>query len=535
MKTKILVVDDLHENILALSRLIEADDVEIVTASTPDEALNTVLDHEFGLALLDVQMPNMTGFELARLIRGIERGRHLPIIFVTAQTSEAKLLFEGYESGAVDVLFKPLDPHIVRSKTRVFVRLYQQSQQLADQIEALARLKEEAESANIAKSRFLANMSHEIRTPLSAVLGFADVLSQTGLSEEERHQCLASISRNGQLLLRIIDDILDLSRIEAQKLEFEKSAFDIDELFKDLEATLSARAVDKGIGLVFKKGAGFGGQYISDPLRIKQILINIIGNAIKFTNRGQVAITAECRALHSLLPGAEPRYELRFTVVDTGIGLSSDDAKRVFEPFAQADSSTRRRFGGTGLGLAISKQLAKSLGGDVILRQSAPGQGSTFEITVQAPKSEAAANSGRVGAHDIEKLHRADLIEDADQLKGRRVLVVDDVSDNRTLIERYLKPQGIVVGLAAGGQEAVDLAKSRDWDAVLMDIQMPNMDGYEATAKLREIGFKKPIIALTAHAMREELERCLSAGCDMTLTKPVAKRDLIKRLAEAMA
>ncbi len=211
MKTKILIVDDLAENILALSRLIEADDVEILTASKPEEALNHILDNDFALALLDVQMPMMSGFELARLIRGVGKGRHLPIIFVTAQSTDTRVIFEGYESGAVDILFKPLDPHMVRSKVRVFVRLDQQSRTLASQVDVMARLKEEADAANIAKSRFLANMSHEIRTPMGAVLGFADVLSQADLTTQEKDEALASISRNGKLLLRIIDDILDLS------------------------------------------------------------------------------------------------------------------------------------------------------------------------------------------------------------------------------------------------------------------------------------------------------------------------------------
>jgi two-component system, sensor histidine kinase len=533
VKTKILIVDDLKENILALSRLIEGDDVDLITAETPEEALNHVLDNDFGLALLDVQMPIMTGFELARLIRGVEKGKHLPIIFVTAQPSEAKLIFEGYESGAVDVLFKPLDPHIVRSKVQVFVRLDQQSRTMTEQMETMTRLKAEAESANIAKSRFLANMSHEIRTPLSAVLGFSDVLSQGGLSAADRDEFLASISRNGKLLLRIIDDILDLSRIEAQKIELEKSSFDLDELLKDLEVTLSNKALDKGISLEFSNSAGKNGPYLGDPLRLKQILLNLVGNAIKFTHSGGVSVDSSCRDLPKLAESSADLCELKFTIKDTGIGLCPSDALKLFEPFAQADTSTQRKYGGTGLGLAISKQLARTMGGDVVLTHSAPGEGSTFEVTLKvphAPESEDASTE-KTKPMPSSKSSPGDA---ASSLRGKRVLVVDDVPDNRILLERYLKPSGIVVKTASGGHEAVELMRTSEWDAVLMDIQMPNMDGYEATAQLRKLGFKKPIIALTAHAMKEELERCLAAGCDQTMTKPVAKKELIAKLAEAL-
>jgi signal transduction histidine kinase len=524
MRTKILIVDDLKENIYALSELIKGDDVELLTAQNADQALSLLLDHEFALALLDVQMPGMTGFELARLVRGVERSRHLPIIFVTAQQVEASTIFEGYDTGAVDVLFKPLDPHIVRSKVRVFVRLDQQARLLQSQVEAMSRLKQEAESANVAKSRFLANMSHEIRTPLSAVLGFSDILSQNGLSNDERTECLNSISRNGKLLLRIIDDILDLSRIEAQKIEFETKRFDLGELVRDLKATLSHRAAEKGINFEVTDQSIVTGLIESDALRLKQILLNVIGNAIKFTARGRVSVEI------TLERGAEfaGTQTLSFRVRDSGIGLTADEARRIFEPFAQADNATHRKYGGTGLGLAISRQLAQSLGGDVIVSESVPGFGSVFDITLRTPYF-----VGNAPAAASEQ-PKAELTSDLTKLHGKRVLVVDDVQDNRTLIERYLKPTGLELYLASSGQEAIDQVSTSNWDLILMDIQMPSMDGYEATAKLRSGGFKNPIIALTAHAMREELDRCLSAGFDSTLTKPVARKELIERIAQML-
>ena len=590
MKTKILIVDDLRENILALSELIASESVEIFTANTADKALDLLLDHEFALALLDVMMPTTSGFELARLIRGVERSRHLPIIFVTAHSYEQSVIFEGYDSGAVDVLFKPLNAHIVRSKVNVFVRLDQQSRTLQSQVVAMARLKEEAEAANVAKSRFLANMSHEIRTPLSAVLGFADVLSQGEFSPVERQECLSSISRNGQLLLRIIDDILDLSRIEAQKIEIENIPYDLSELLGDLEATLLNKANDKGIQLKFDLGKGLSGPdvvpgapvvVVSDPLRLKQILLNVIGNAIKFTHRGSVSLFAEIR------PAAGPRAtdlhhidDLHFLIRDTGIGLTETEMRKIFEPFAQADGSTRRKYGGTGLGLAIARQMARVMGGDVAIIASEVGKGSVFEVTVNAkkPTTEQISNENakrrklsprpalvtgiastplaqsRSGADGIAQgaQNAASLQESSgapiagasakgasntssakpQPLAGKKILVVDDVLDNRVLIERYLRASGASVGLATGGQEAIDKAASSEWDVILMDIQMPKMDGYEATAQLRKAGFVRPIIALTAHAMKEELMRCVSAGCDSTLTKPVSQEVLITKLHE---
>jgi signal transduction histidine kinase len=506
---------------LALSELLKAADVEIHTATCADQALSLLLDHEFALALLDVQMPEMSGFDLARLIRGVERSRHLPIIFVTAQQVESRTIFEGYDSGAVDVLFKPLDPHIVRSKVKVFIRLDQQSKLLQAQVEAMSRLKQEAEAANIAKSRFLANMSHEIRTPMGAVLGFSDILSQNNLSEEERLEALNTISRNGKLLLRIIDDILDLSRIEAQKIEFEVYKFDLGELLQDLKATLSVRAAEKGIAFEIEEGSICKGGIESDPMRIKQILINVVGNAIKFTSKGKVSVKISAHPAND----ESGFHVLKFSVRDSGIGLNNEERLRIFAPFAQADNATQRKYGGTGLGLVISKQLAQSLGGDVEVVDSTPGKGSTFEVTIRAkyiPQNQ--SNVASLRGEDL-------MIRQLQQLVGKKVLVVDDVKDNRVLIERYLRSTGILLGLAASGQQALADIKQRDWDAVLMDIQMPVMDGYEATEKLRKDGFKKPIIALTAHAMREELDRCIKAGFDRVLTKPIGKQDLIDNLA----
>ncbi|KYG67020.1 hypothetical protein AZI86_08360 [Bdellovibrio bacteriovorus] len=523
-KTKILIVDDHKENILALSELIANPDLEILTAQRPEDALAHLLDHDFALALLDVQMPEITGFELAQLIRGVHKTRHLPVIFVTAQQQDQSILFQGYESGAVDLLFKPLDPHIVRSKVRTFIELDKQNKLLKAKMDEVEFLRQKAEQANMAKSQFLANMSHEIRTPLASVLGFSDVLTQDDLDEQERRDSVSAIRRNGELLLRLIDDILDLSKIEAHQLHFMRSDFVLGELIADVESTLSLKANDKGIDLIIETSANLDRVYNSDFARVKQILLNVIGNAIKFTDKGSVTVQLFVSAAKGTSDTKVDR--LVFEVVDTGIGISQEQGQKLFQPFSQADLSTRKRFGGTGLGLVISRQLARSLNGDLKLISSEFGKGSFFEISmefehgrnVESPKAEKKSEA------PTKKLN----------LSGKTILVVDDVSDNRLLIERYMQATQAEIILASNGLDAIEITSKNNPDLILMDIQMPEMDGYETVRRIREQGFTKPIIALTAHAMKEEGEKCLDAGCTAVLTKPARRQDLMARISEVL-
>ncbi|UYL07370.1 response regulator [Bdellovibrio sp. SKB1291214] len=518
-KTKILIVDDNPDNIFALSELIKADDIELITANKPEQALSLLLDHDFALALLDVQMPEMSGFELAQFIRGIQKTRHLPIIFVTAQQQDQNIIFKGYESGAVDLMFKPLDPYIVRSKVQTFISLDRQNKLLKAKMDEVEFLRKRAEQANLSKSQFLANMSHEIRTPLASVLGFSDVLVQEDLGEEEKQDSLAAIRRNGELLLRLIDDILDLSKIEANQLHFMKSAFNFDDLLKDLSSTMSHRATDKGIALEIESNHRSGLYYNSDVERIKQVLLNLIGNAIKFTAQGSVKV--HC----SVQPDRNHHDRVIFEIRDTGIGISEEEAKKLFQPFSQADVSTRKRFGGTGLGLVISRELARSMGGDLKLISSVPGEGSFFEVSLLLEKAQGTTAT-------IEQ--RAEALSKDVDLKGARILVVDDVSDNRLLIDRYMRNTHSEILQAANGMEAIEMMEDEDPDLILMDIQMPIMDGYETVRRIRAAGFTKPIIALTAHAMKEEGQKCMDAGCDGVLTKPARRKELLGKIQDVL-
>ena len=379
---------------------------------------------------------------------------------------------------------------------------------------------EAAEEASAAKTRFLANMSHEIRTPLGAITGFLELLQNSGDSKTDVQHYMSVINRNSQQLLSLIDDILDLSKVEAGKMTVEKTDFSLVEMIKDLASIFGFRAEEKGIDFKITFETPLPDKIISDPVRLRQILSNILGNAVKFTNAGQVELL-----IH---------YEndlLRFTVQDSGPGIRADQAVHLFQPFSQADPSTTRVFGGTGLGLVISQRLARLLGGNVQLQVSQPGQGSTFVITLEAPLS---PNSKWVNSDQINKITPPKVAVAAKplHLHNIQVLVVEDSPDNQVLLSIFLKRAGATVDLANNGIDGVEKALTGNFDIVLMDIQMPKMDGYAAMRKLRAAGYKRPIIALTAHAMKEEREMCFAAGCTKHLAKPVNRELLIEMISD---
>ncbi len=379
--------------------------------------------------------------------------------------------------------------------------------------------REQAESANRAKSEFLANMSHEIRTPLGAVLGFTELLRDSDLCQEERSEFIEIISRNGSELVRLIDDLLDLSKIEAGKLEIEKREVAVLRLLASVKSLLSFKAKDKGLDFDVAV-TGFIPETVStDPTRLRQVLINIIGNAIKFTNAGGVQVKVQWRRKRE-------SSELEFLVCDSGPGIPAEHQDRLFKPFSQADSSTTRCFGGTGLGLALSRRLARSMGGDVVLAESHLDSGSVFKITVDAGETRTSSISERAKVTVASKKilnHRS--------LEGIEVLLAEDSEDNRTLISRALESSGAHVITVNNGREAVEAALLRPCDVVLMDIQMPILDGCAAARELRDRGFKKPILALTAYALQEEREKTAAAGCDAHLTKPIDSGNLVSAVA----
>ncbi|MGE5611818.1 MAG: CHASE4 domain-containing protein [Bacillota bacterium] len=396
---------------------------------------------------------------------------------------------------------------------------------------------EAAQAANRSKSEFLANMSHEIRTPMTAILGYTDLLMAEMRADDKNLQHLAVIKRNGHHLLEIINDILDLSKIEAGKMTVEQVPCTPRQLVADVLSLMSLRAEVKGLYL----NAHFEGpipQTIqSDPTRIRQILVNLVGNAIKFTEKG--GINLRVRLLSD--PSSE-RARLYFEVQDTGIGIDPEQIDRLFQPFEQADASTTRRFGGTGLGLPICRRLARMLGGE-IRATGALGQGSTFTLSIDAgPVADLQLQEvgDSLQPPNLSAQTLAPAAKPAPAVAGTRVLLADDGEDNRQLIQYFLASAGYHVVLAENGQVALDKAvvaqqSDQPFAAILMDMQMPVMDGYTAAGKLRAAGFTCPIIALTAHSMFGDRTRCIQAGCSDFITKPIDFERLLSLLSQVVA
>lgn len=386
-------------------------------------------------------------------------------------------------------------------------------------LESLKAAKEEAEKANELKSAFLANMSHEIRTPLGAMIGFADLLRDPGISKEEHANYINILTRNGEQLSTIINDILDLSKVEAGHLMLDFNETHIEEIISDVVSLLRVKANEKDIVLEYKIEPSTPTSIISDPLRVRQILMNLVGNSIKFTQFGSVKIRAF--GGQKTLADGSVENALYLEVADTGIGIAESQHERIFEVFVQADVSLARKFGGTGLGLPLSRKLARSLGGDVCITKSVEGKGSTFLISIQDQPLKNQFQMTKRSRHDQPALLETGI------LNGIKVLVVDDSPDNQHLIWVFLNKYGATIDFADNGLIGYRKAISGSHDVVLMDIQMPEMDGYTATQKLREAGYKKPIIALTAHAMSEVRKKCLNVGCTDHLTKPIQFNELI--------
>lgn len=395
------------------------------------------------------------------------------------------------------------------------------------EIEAeLKHAKRQAEAASETKSAFLANMSHEIRTPLGAVLGFSELIASQEVSESERQNSIEIIKRNGLLLSNIINDILDLSKVEAGKMEVEKIDVPFQEILGELGSLLSLEATAKGIELSVISEGVLPSTINTDPLRLRQILVNIVGNAIKFTEHGSVEVKVK------IIPGtAGSRMKLGFIVKDTGTGISAEQSAKLFAPFTQADPTTTRKFGGTGLGLILSKRLANALGGDVMLAESKLGQGSTFVITIDPGEMDKVIfqNNQQPQTQNVVQLPSLKRTVDLSKLN---VLVVDDSLDNQALISRFLLLAGAKVETADNGKEGMRKALAGDYSLVLMDLQMPEMDGHTATKMLRAQGYSKPILALTAHAMKEERQRCLESGFNEHLIKPIDRDTLLRSVAD---
>ncbi|MCC6492616.1 MAG: response regulator [Pirellulales bacterium] len=525
-KAKILIVDDAPSKLLATAAVLDSLDQTIVSVTSGAEALRRLLHDDFAVILLDVNMPGLDGFETAELIRQRKRSEHTPIIFLTAFPDDAYAA-KGYSLGAVDYILTPAAPEVLRSKVGVFVDLYHKTEQIKRQADQRVLLAQEhaariaAERANVAKSQFLTNMSHELRTPMTAIIGMTDLALSEELPRQVR-EYLHAVETNAHLLLELLNEILDLSKLEAGKFTLETAPFSLRRMISELRQSFGYRAGERGLEFHAAVADEAPDALLGDSLRMRQIIMNLLANAIKFTERGRVSLRVE-------VDSATAREAwLRFSVTDTGIGISKEDQERIFAPFTQVDASTARLHAGAGLGLAIASELVRAMGGFRCV-QSELGKGSTFSFTVPLQREPSRAEQRSPSSPDAAAKNVNPLKMGPAESK-LRVLLAEDTPTNQLLVVHTLKKRGHHTEVAPDGRSAVELAEAENFDVILMDLQMPGMDGFEATAAIRALPGKDrvPIIALTAHTMVGDRERCLAAGMEEYLPKPLDLRKLIE-------
>jgi signal transduction histidine kinase/ActR/RegA family two-component response regulator len=448
---------------------------------------------------------------VAPVVAVIFAGRRLGLVWALLSLSAIGWFCRGATGGSE--LLYGISVALVLVLLFLLARMYESESERA--VAEIAKVGELARAASRAKSAFLANTSHEIRTPLTAIAGYADLLLEDidrPVAREERLEMVETIRRNAEHLRRVLGDVLDLSRIEAGRIDLELASVEVAEILRDVTQLMNVQAELKGLSLSLELGPDLPRRVQSDATRLRQVLVNLLGNAIRFTARGGVRVVAS-RA---------PSDRLAISVVDTGPGLSAEQLPRIFEPFVQGDSSTTRTHGGTGLGLTISAALVELMGGSLSV-DSAPGTGSTFRVELPIGEPQA----------DTTAAARAEPATAAGPPGGLRVLVAEDGPDNQRLIRALLERLGCRVEIVAHGEAALErlAADAKSFDAVLLDMQMPVMDGYATARELRRRGLELPIIALTAHALAEERARCLTAGCTDYLSKPIDRPALADCLA----
>jgi signal transduction histidine kinase len=523
-KPKILIVDDNINNIYVIEELLADLDVELIHALSGPEAILQTSNTEFALALIDVSMPGMDGFETVEIIRSRKENEHLNIIYITAIFDEPYFHLRGIKTGAVDFITKPLIPDIFIGKVNIFVKMYKHRKELEMEIQRRIAIEEEltnarksAEAAALAKQQFLSNMSHEIRTPLNAIINSTyHLLNESPRQDQfENLEILKFSSKN---LLKLINEVLDYSKIDSGKIELETIDFELRKLIRGINRSLEYDLIRKGIEMIVTVDNSIPRIITGDSVRLSQILMNLLGNAIKFTDKGKIALEVVVKE------DKTGELTLQFSVTDTGIGIPEDKQKEIFESFTQASSSTTRKYGGTGLGLAITKKLVELQGGSIGI-DGTYKDGSRFLFTIKYKKSD----------NEI-IVPRAEKTIAFHSLKGISVLIVEDNVINQRIVSKILTKWDATPDIAENGLIALQMVQQKQYNLILMDLQMPEMNGYEATRNIRNFNgeyYKTlPIIALTASAFAEDRDKILSYGMNGYIIKPFTPPELYSKITD---
>jgi signal transduction histidine kinase len=532
MPAKVLVVDDSPANLVALGAVLKPLNVPVVEARSGAAALEHVAHETFAVILLDVQMPEMDGFEVAKRLRALPAGAELPVIFLTAIHRDEMYVKQGYGTGAADYITKPYDADMLRARVKAFVELFNQREQvrveqvrrrtrerddaleqLSDLLERERTARHEAELANRAKDEFLATVSHELRTPLNAILGWS-VLARDMTQDAQVHRALATIERNARSQMRIIEDVLDIGRIISGKLRLEIVDARVDDTVLGAVEAVRPAAAAKDVDLTVDIAPDVG-VIRADADRLQQIVWNVLSNAIKFTpKRGRVSLQVVRKG-----------QMVHFRVSDDGQGIAPEFIPFLFDAFKQADGSTTRRHGGLGLGLAIVKQLVHAHGGEVWATSAGVGHGATFTIPLPTREPTGMIASTPPPPHPTRRA-----------LDGLTVLVVEDDEDARGLLEHALKSFGAGIVMAPSANEALARLKEQRVDVILSDISMPEVDGYSLIRSIRKLaadrGGATPAIALTAHASHDFVQAALDSGFQAHLAKPIDMDALVSTVTK---
>ncbi|MCJ8344999.1 response regulator [bacterium] len=514
---KILIVDDSASNLLALEEVLHPLNVEIVQALSGTEALDKTIQDKFALIISDVCMPGMDGYEMANLLHRNQDTKIIPIIFVSAINKADFQMIKGIDSGAVDFIVKPISPELLLGKVRVFLDLYNYQQSLVQAREEASFMEKKAMNALEAKSMFLSTMSHEIRTPMNAIIGFTELLMEDVESPDRMHY-LEIIKGSGESLLSIINDILDISKFEAGKIELEELEFDIRNFMLETIQVHLLEANKRDVRIDFEVEENIKKYCVGDYHCLRQVLANLISNALKFTRSGKIWIKlyrAKCA-------------NLCFEVKDTGVGIDEANLEVIFESFTQAEMSTTRIYGGTGLGLSIVKNIVNLWGGSIDVF-SKLGQGTSFQVYLPM--------------EDVDSVSEVKLVrtrEDTDdfyELNGIKVLCCEDQEFNVRLLEILLNKFDLSLDIVRDGSEGVKLFNSNSYDIILMDICMVGMNGLEACKEIQFIEKEQnldhtPILAVSANVMHGDVEFYLSLGFDDHLPKPFSANDLYQMISK---